>query len=325
MPGAVSSTRQAFPGNPKFTDRDVPDLKDKIIIVTGSNTGVGKEIAQILYSKNAKVYMMARSEEKTKKAIASIKTALPTSSGELVFLRLDLADLPSIKTSAQEFLRREQELHVLFNNAGVAYPGQGTRTDQGYELQLGVNCIGTFALTKHLTPVLVSTAKTSLPDTVRVVWTSSSAAEALSPKDFVENLPEVEKKGSFNQYCISKLGNYLHATEFAARHKKDGVLCMPLNPGNLDSELWRTQGPLMSFLLRKTVLHPPVYGAYTNLFAGVSPEITLEKSGSYVAPWGKLWQVSDDMIKASKTKVEGGTEIAKSFWEWTDVQVRPYL
>ena len=137
--------------------------------MTGSNTGLGKEVAQILYSKNAKVYMMARSEEKTKKAIDSIKTSEPSSSGDLIFIRLDLADLPSIKTSAEEFLRREQNLHVLFNNAGVGYPEKGSKTKQGYELQLGVNCVGTFALTKYLTPSLVATAKISPPNTVRVV------------------------------------------------------------------------------------------------------------------------------------------------------------
>ena len=212
------------------------------MIVTGSNTGLGKEIAQILYSKNAKVYMMARSEEKTKTAIASIKAAFPNSTGEMIFLPLDLSDLQTIKASAEAFLQREKQLHILFNNAGVGYPGKGSQSKQGYELQLGVNCIGTFAFTKVLTPILISTAKTSPTNSVRVVWVSSSAAEAVSPKNFVENLSGLEKKSSFNQYCISKLGGYLYATEFAARHKKDGVVSVSLNSGNLDSDFWRTQG-----------------------------------------------------------------------------------
>lgn len=249
--------------------------------MTGSNTGLGKEVAQILYSKNAKVYMMARSEEKTKKAIDSIKTSEPSSSGDLIFIRLDLADLPSIKTSAEEFLRREQNLHVLFNNAGVGYPEKGSKTKQGYELQLGVNCVGTFALTKYLTPSLVATAKISPPNTVRVVWVSSSAAEGTSPKDFMDNVERIEEKRSYTQYFVSKLGNYLHATEFAARHRADGVLSVPLNPGHLDSDFWRTQGPITSCLLRKTVLYPSIFGVYTVLFAGFSPEVTLEKSGAF--------------------------------------------
>jgi retinol dehydrogenase-12 len=242
---------------------------------------MGKEIAQILYSRNAKVYMMARSEEKTKTAIDSIKTAVPESLGELIFLPLDLSDLKNVKTSAEAFLRKEKKLHILFNNAGIGYPEKGSKTKQGYELQLGVNCIGTFALTEYLTPILVSTAKTSPRDTVRVVWVSSSAAEAITPAGFVENLPHIEEKASFDQYCVSKLGSYLYATEFAARHKADGVLSVPLNPGNLDSDFWRTQGALMTCVLQKTLLHPPVFGAYTALFAGFSPEVTLERSGSF--------------------------------------------
>lgn len=126
--------------------------------MTGSNTGLGKEITQILYSKNAKVYMLARSEEKTQKAIESIKAAVPNSSGELIYLHLDLADIPSIRSTVEEFHSRESQLHLLFNNAGVALPASGSTTKQGYELQLGVNCLGSFALTKLLTPAIVSTA-----------------------------------------------------------------------------------------------------------------------------------------------------------------------
>jgi retinol dehydrogenase 12 len=253
----------------------------QVVIVTGSNTGVGKETAQILYAKNAKVYLMARSFEKTQTAINDIKTAVPQSHGELIFLPLDLADLQQVKTSAEAFLRREKTLHILFNNAGVAYPEKGSTSKQGYELQLGVNCLGAFTLTKLLTPTLVSTAKVSPANTVRVVWVASSAAFLGSPNELLEKLPRLVEMGPLDKYGSTKLGNYLHATEYAARYAADGVISIPLNPGNLDSDLWRTQGPVTSCLLRKTVLNPPVYGAYTSLFAGVSPEVTLERSGQF--------------------------------------------
>lgn len=317
--------------------------------MTGANTGLGKEIAQILYSKNAKVYIMARSEEKSRTAIESIKVAAPKSAGELDYIRLDLADLETVKRSAQAFLARERQLHLLFNNAGVGYPEKGSRTAQGYELQLGVNCIGTFALTRLLTPTLVATAQAAPRGSVRVVWVSSSAAEAIAPKGYIEKLAKIEKQGSFEQYCISKLGNYFHATEFAARYKADGVVSVPINPGNLDSDFWRTQGALMTCILRKTLLHPPVYGAYTALFAAVSPQVTLEKSDDQfgkhsrssstspslfttsltleplVAPWGQFWKLSNDMVAATKSEKQGGTGIAKRFWDWTEAQVEPYL
>lgn len=249
--------------------------------MTGSNSGIGKLAAQILYSKNAKVYMMARSEEKTRQAMDEIRAAVPKSAGDLVYIRLDLADLPTVRTSADEFLRREAKLHLLFNNAGVGYPDKGSTTKQGYELQLGVNCIGPFAFTKYLTPLLVSTAKTAPAGSVRVVWVSSSAAEGTTPKGFVEKLPDMVSKSSIEQYFTSKLGNYLHATEFAARHRADGVVSVSLNPGNLDSDFWRGMGPFMIWFLRKTFLFPPIYGTYTMLFAGCSPQVTIEKSGEF--------------------------------------------
>ncbi|KAI0805877.1 hypothetical protein GGR55DRAFT_653819 [Xylaria sp. FL0064] len=324
--GLISITSQFLrPSQPRITEKDVPDLKGKVIIVTGSNTGLGKEIAQILYSKNAKVYMLARSEEKTKNAIESIKAAVPNSSGELIYLHLDLADIPSIKTTVEQFQRRESKLHLLFNNAGVAFPPGGSKTKQGYVLEIGVNCIGTFALTKLLTPTIVSTAKTSPPNSVRVIYVSSNASEGFSPKNYVDNVEHAENLTAVGKYFSSKLGNYLHAAEFANRHKADGVVSVPLNPGALDSELWREQVSPVKWFLRATLLHPPIYGAYTCLFAAFSSEITIENSGTYVAPWGRLWDVAADMVKAGKSPEEGGDGTAKEFWEWSEAQVNKYL
>ena len=255
--------------------------------MTGSNTGVGKEVARILYSQHAKVYVAARSEEKANAAIESIKAAFPSSKGFLTFLRLDLADLTTIKKSADEFLSKETRLDVLFNNAGVMTPPNGTVTPQGYELQLGVNNIGTFMFTKLLTPLLVKTAKAEAPGSVRVVWVSSTAAERASPSGGVpvDELDDYKhrKKLMFYKYGISKAGNYLHGAEFAKRYRDAGIVSVPLNPGNLDSDLYRTLNPMVAWVVRKVALYPSVYGAYTELFAGLSPEVTVEKSGD----WGK--------------------------------------
>jgi retinol dehydrogenase 12 len=141
----------------------------QVFIVTGSSSGVGKELAQILYSHNAKVYIAARSSEKSSVTIESIGTAFPESKGELVFLHLDLDDLTAIKKSADDFLSKEKRLDVLWNNAGVMFPPQGSKTKQGYELQLGTNNVAPFLFTKLLTPILIKTAKASSPGDVRVV------------------------------------------------------------------------------------------------------------------------------------------------------------
>lgn len=88
--------------------------------MTGSTSGVGKELAKILYSANARVYVAARSTEKAKTAIETIKIECPKSTGELVFLKVDLGDLSTVKASAEEFLSKETRLDVLWNNAGVS-------------------------------------------------------------------------------------------------------------------------------------------------------------------------------------------------------------
>jgi retinol dehydrogenase-12 len=94
----------------------------QVYIVTGANTGLGKELWQMLYSKNGKVYITARSEEKANKAIEDIKAAAPKSAGALIVLLMDLGDLASIKASAERLLAAETGLDVLFNNAGYMGP-----------------------------------------------------------------------------------------------------------------------------------------------------------------------------------------------------------
>jgi retinol dehydrogenase-12 len=210
----------------------------QVFIVTGSSSGVGKELAQILYSHNAKVYFAARSAEKTAATIESVKTAFPNSKGQAIYLHLDLDDLTTIKASANEFLSKEDKLNVLWNNAGVMVPPQGSKTKQGYELQLGTNNVAPFLFTKLLTPILIKTAKSEPPGTVRVVWTSSSAAEGISPKNGVDmnNLNYEVDKSAWHKYGVSKAGNVFHSKEFAKRYAGDGlisVVCSLAPPHNL--------------------------------------------------------------------------------------------
>ncbi|QYS92616.1 hypothetical protein H0G86_000026 [Trichoderma simmonsii] len=176
--------RDNFPPKPQFTENSISSQAGKarrVFLVTGCSSGVGKELAKILYSHNAKVYITARSTKKAEAAIADIKAAHPESRGELIYLHLDLNDLSSVKTSAEEFLRLENRLDVLWNNAGVMLSPTGTKTKQGYEEQLGVNCLATFLFTQLLTPLLISTAKTAAPGSIRVIWVSSSATHPLHP------------------------------------------------------------------------------------------------------------------------------------------------
>ena len=229
------------------------------------------------------MYLAARSSERVNAAISWIREAHPDSKGRLAYLHLELADLESIKPAAEEFLAKENRLDVLFNNAGVMVPPQGSTTKQGYELQLGTNCLGHYAFTKLLTPLLVQTAKTSEAGSVRVVWVSSSAVMG-APTGGVDmaNLDYHNDKFAFQKYGVSKAGNVLHALQMRNLHAKDGVLSVSLNPGNLNSDLSRHAG-LLGVLIVKLLTYPAVNGAYTEFYAGLSPEVKALKRNE----WGE--------------------------------------
>ncbi|QKX59151.1 uncharacterized protein TRUGW13939_06283 [Talaromyces rugulosus] len=283
-PSLRSTWTSFYPPKPNFTEKNVSNLGGKVYLVTGSNTGVGKETARILYAKGAKVWVAARSEEKANTAIEEIKKAEPRSTGQLHFLHFDLSDLREVKKAAENFLSQETKLHVLFNNAGVMVgTSEATKTVQGHELALGVNCIGTHLFTRLLTPLLIETAKAEPANSVRVVWLSSFGLELFGAQDVgvaLDNLDYHEPKAAAERYGISKCGAWALGVEYARRHKADGIVSVPINPGNLTSELARDQ-PVALKMVVKVVGYPPIMGAYTELFAGLSPEITLEKSGDW--------------------------------------------
>ncbi|KAI2609925.1 NAD(P)-binding protein [Hypoxylon fragiforme] len=317
---------QAWPPRPKFTDKDIPPLDGKVYVISGANTGIGKILAQILYSKNARVIITARSQEKGDKTIEDIKREVPVSKGELIFVRMDLADLNQVKTAAHEILQREDRINVLFNNAGVMVLKGEPKTVQGYEEQLGVNNVGTHLFTQLLAPTLVRAAQNEPAGSVRVIWVSSSGSEMQSPPGGVpmHNLDYHEKADPFVRYAISKAGVYYQGAEFARRYKGAGIVSVPLHPGILNTDLFRQANGIQRRLFTFLFSYPPIYGAYTEIFAAFAPEVAA-RSGEWVVPWGRYMDVRKDMKEATKSKEEGGTGIASAFWDWNEEQIRPYM
>ncbi|KAI0905345.1 short-chain dehydrogenase [Ustulina deusta] len=304
-----------FPGEPLLTEQNLGSQEGKVFIVTGANSGLGKELVKILYSKHAKVYVAARSESKAKKAIEEVRQLYPTSKGDLAYLYLDLSDLATIKKSADDFLAKEQRLDVLFNNAGVMTPPAGSKTVQGYELQLGVNSIGTFLFTRCLNPTLAATARSAPQHSVRVVWVSSAAADS-APKPAIDfsNIDYKRDEGQWQKYERSKAGNILHSCEAARRSERDGegVLHVSLHPGIFPTELQRTMPGWQSRLV-KILGKEPKYGAYTELYAGLDPRV---ENGAFVSPHGRPGKARKDLCEEA---------LGKEYWDWTEKQVGPYL
>ncbi|KIJ65114.1 hypothetical protein HYDPIDRAFT_131388 [Hydnomerulius pinastri MD-312] len=301
--------REAAPPKSSFKVDDIPDLSGKVIIVTGASAGIGKETTKALLAHGAKVYIAARNQSQSEETIRQLKE---TTGSEAVFLKLDLANLKAIKAAAEEFLSKETQLHVLFNNAGVMVPPVELVTTDGYDLQFGTNVLGHFYFTKLLLPTMIETAKTSSDGKARVVTTSSSG-HLFGNLDF-ETFKDGPKrrKPTNSLYCQSKFGNVVFATELARRYGDQGIVSTSLNPGNIKSDLQRHVPAIARSFINTFVLWDTPKGALTQLYAGTAPAAA-ELNGKYLVPWARV---------SSPRKETQDPELGKKLWNWLEEEVK---
>lgn len=322
---------QFFPPKPHLTEKDLPSLEGRVFLITGGYSGVGVELVRILYRNHGRVYIAGRSESKAQQAINDIVKTTVTDDhvGSLEFLHLDLADLRTIKPAVHQFLSKESRLDVLFNNAGVAQPPQGSLSAQGTDLQLATNCLGPFLLTQLLLPVLNTTAREFPQTSVRVVWTSSQAVElgaakyGFSVDDIRDTPPSSLDPGT--GYVISKLGNWYLSCELARRQGGQNITSVAINPGSGNTNLFR-HTPWLPYLAW-LVMYKVELLANTALFAGLSGEILSgNENGLYVAPWGRIWETPrQDLLEATRPVAEGGLGRAGEFWDYCEEMTRDYM
>ncbi|MCJ1456680.1 hypothetical protein MMC28_007043 [Mycoblastus sanguinarius] len=320
---------QFFPPSPPLTGSNLPNQAGKVFIITGGSSGIGFELAKILYIAGGTVYIMTRTEASALKAIDEIKDSATASTSEfgiLKFIHLDLADLSTIPASVAAFCAAETRLDVLFNNAGIASSPLDYKTAQGIEPHFGINCVGPFLLTKLLLPVLSSTAAQAPSNSVRIVWTSSILVDMLAPKGGVTIKQLTNPDDNRNEhYSASKAGNWFLASEYHARLKDTGIVSLTQNPGSLRTNVWRTT-PGLYYYPYYFLLSKSIGGAYTNLWAGLSEDITLKDGGRYVVPFGRWHSFPrEDVLLALKGENDGGTGEAMEFWSWCEEQVEPYV
>ncbi|KAL1754589.1 hypothetical protein FB107DRAFT_215342 [Schizophyllum commune] len=305
--------RETFPPAPGWGVDDIPDLTGKVMAVTGANTGIGKETAKALLSNNATVYMFCRSQARAEAAIADLKAQ---TGREARFVECDLGDLRSVKRAAEDFLSKESQLHVLFNNGGVMLTPVEKLTAQGYDMQFGTNVLGHFYLAKLLLPTMQSTAAAS-GTPPRVIVTSSLMHWFADKIDYDLLVGENEKKrkcaGTTYLYSLSKFGNVLYAKELARRFGNKGIVCISLHPGQLKTELMRETSAFMQ-ATRNIIF--PVYeadmGALTQLRAGTDPAAA-EWNGKYMTCWARPYPNSPYADNEAE---------AKRLWEWLKDQVK---
>lgn len=320
---------QAFPPKPPFTEKELPFQAGKVFIVTGGNRGVGLELVKILYSKGATVYIAGRSPTKIAAEIENItKSIRTTSPGHVKGLNLDLGDLSTIPTCVSSFLNQESRLDVLWNNAAVARAPAGSTTTQGHEAHMGTNCLGHFLLTNLLLPVLLKTAKSSPKGSVRVIFVSSGVIDMNGPPgglSLAELVPGNFSKDITRNYSASKAGNWFLASEYNKRTKKDGLICIAQNPGTLRTTGW-DDAPWVMRTMMAPLMHEPIMGAYTELWAGLSLEVKIEDGGRFAVPWGR-WHPSPrkEILQSLVSKEEGGTGLAGDFWVWCEDKTKDFV
>ncbi|KAJ5975455.1 Short-chain dehydrogenase/reductase SDR [Penicillium waksmanii] len=275
----------------------------KVFIVTGGNTGVGYELCKV-FSYHP---------------------------GKLKFLHLDLNDLESVLQAAKSFSEQESKLDVLWNNAGTGanMVDPGAKSVHGLDAMIGMHCVATLLFTELLVSQLRASIRSDNPGSTRVVWTSSYLAEGASPINGIsfEHLQNRISDRTAN-YAASKAGTWILGREFANRHGNEGILSVIQNPGNLKAGSYAGT-PALAMWLINPLLHPPEFGAYTQLYAGISPEVSLDHNGAYVIPWGRIRPDNDcprqDIVKAMTSTEQGGLGYGKLFWEWCEEQWKPFM
>ncbi|KAI6032509.1 hypothetical protein EDC04DRAFT_2230666 [Pisolithus marmoratus] len=284
MGHASSVLREFVPPRSTFTNDDIPDLSGKVVLVTGANAGIGKETARALLTKNAKVWIACRDVAKGEAALRELKES---TGRDAHLLKLNLANLRSIKEASEEFLSKETQLHVLFNNAGVMHPPVALVTDDGYDLQFGTNVLGPFYFTKLLLPILLSTAKSSPAGTVRVVNTSSTA-HWFGSLDFdtFKDSPKRRAQTTITLYSQSKAASIVFSAELHRRYGDQGIVSTSANPGAIATELHR-HSPGVIRWFAAAVLYHASQGALTQLYAGTSREAA-RLGGQHFVPWARV-------------------------------------
>lgn len=264
-----------------WTIRDIPALTGKLAVITGTG-GIGLETAIALGQAGADIVIAGRNVEKGAEAVRQVRAV---SSADVRFAQVDLADLASVRRFAEGMTASDRAIDLLINNAGIMMPKQRTLTKDGFELQLGVNHLGHFALTGLLLP-LVKRAPGA-----RIVTISSGAH--LSGKIFFDNLQlEDGKYPAFKGYQQSKLANMLFMRELDRRSRASnwGVASVAAHPGYARTDLiangpekWGPFGILSGIF--DLIGQDAKGGALPTLYAATVADVV---SGKY---YGPRWNV----------------------------------
>ncbi len=286
----------------RWTPTDLPDQTGRTALVTGANSGLGFWTTVELARAGARVLMACRNPTKAQDALRRVRAEATGANVELV--AMDLASLASVEQAVKEVGERVTQLDLLVNNAGIMAVPQG-RTVDGFELQLGTNHFGHFALTGRLLPLL---RQGSAPRVITV----ASGAHVIGRMDFTD-LPADRSYHRWRRYGQSKLANLLFTAELD-RRAHGTLLAAAAHPGYASTHLQQGQGQAFFEGLMKVgnrvLAQSDKQGAWPQLYAATMPDV---QGGDYYGP--HLLDLRGHPKKATTTRLAKSLEDAARLWE----------
>ncbi len=255
------------------------DLQGKVVAITGANIGIGRAVAEDLAGRGARLRLLCRSLDKAAPVVADLRAR--AGHDDIHPIACDLGSLASVRTAAAELLAREEPLHVLVNNAGVA--GQRGLTSDGFEVHFGVNHLGHFLLTN----LLLDRIRASGP--ARIVHVASGSHFKAKGLDWDAVQKPTASISGLPEYAASKLGNVLFCAELARRLAGSEVTTYAVNPGRVASNIWQRLPWPIRPLFKMTMLTTEE-GAFSTIRAASDLE---GESGRYFDKRARLQTASE--------------------------------
>jgi len=254
----------------KFKISDFKDQTGKVVVITGSNTGLGYELALRFAQRSATVVMAVRNLDKGKSAQQKILSLVPDA--KIVLQKLDLNSLESVNQCIIDLTNQFKQIDILINNAALL--GITTLTNEGYEAQFGVNYLGHALLTFGLLDTLKNTPNS------RVITVGSNAHAKRKIPSFSDIRTPI--KGTFKAYSRSKLANTIFSLKLADELKDTHILSVNAHPGLTATDIIRKFARLIRWIAKKIVMQDVSMGVLPILYAA-SENV---QSGQYYGPSG---------------------------------------
>jgi len=287
-----------------WNTQNIPDQKGRVVIITGATSGLGKEAARVLAGKNSIVIMAVRNVNKGETIAGEIRREFQNS--DMSVRDLDLTSLASIKSFAEGILKDYERLDILINNAGIMMCPY-SKTKDGFEIQMGTNHLGHFALTGYLMPLLKKTKGS------RIVVTSSTG-HRFGNIDFTDLNWENRKYNPSRAYGDSKLANLYFTYELASKlgTNADAPKVTVAHPGWTRTELQRHAGGLR--FLNNFFSQGPDMGVLPTLRAAIDPEA---ESGDYFGP-SRFFEMHGYPVKVKSNERSHDKEAARQLWDLSE-------